>query len=96
MLTRAARSHQEHARTGAKGAEPVHGVEPCHAPYEGAVAPCTPAELGNQGSNLDSSGPEPDVLPDYTIPHQPLSGISAMRGYWVYFPSYNDGKYTQS
>ena len=58
-----------------------HGVEPCHAPYEGAVAPCTPAELGNQGSNLDSSGPEPDVLPDYTIPHQPLSRILTMRGY---------------
>jgi hypothetical protein len=31
--------------------------------------PCASAELGNQGSNLDSSGPEPDVLPDYTIPH---------------------------
>jgi hypothetical protein len=32
--------------------------------------PCAAAWLGNQGSNLDSSGPEPDVLPDYTIPHQ--------------------------
>jgi hypothetical protein len=31
--------------------------------------PCAAAWLGNQGSNLDSSGPEPDVLPDYTIPH---------------------------
>jgi hypothetical protein len=31
--------------------------------------PCAAAKLGNQGSNLDSSGPEPDVLPDYTIPH---------------------------
>jgi hypothetical protein len=32
--------------------------------------PCAAAKLGNQGSNLDSSGPEPDVLPDYTIPHR--------------------------
>ena len=31
--------------------------------------PCAAAKLGNQGSNLDSSGSEPDVLPDYTIPH---------------------------
>ena len=31
--------------------------------------PCAAAKLGNQDSNLDSSGPEPDVLPDYTIPH---------------------------
>jgi hypothetical protein len=33
--------------------EPVHGVEPCHAPYEGAAAPCTPAELPPKDSNLD-------------------------------------------
>lgn len=32
--------------------------------------PCAAAKLGNQGSNLDSSGSGPDVLPDYTIPHR--------------------------
>jgi hypothetical protein len=41
--------------------------------------PCAAAKLGNQGSNLDSSGSGPDVLPDYTIPHRILDLRNCVR-----------------
>ena len=34
------------------------------------MAAVAAARLGNQDSNLESSDPESDVLPDYTIPHR--------------------------
>lgn len=50
--------------------EPPPGADPGHPPYEGGAAAVRGGIAGESGFEPELNGPEPIVLPGYTIPHR--------------------------
>ena len=49
--------------------EPPPGADPGHPPYEGGAAAVRGGVSWESRFELELNGPEPIVLPGYTIPH---------------------------